>query len=266
VSVPADTVFRTKPVAGARAVSVQSLNRPARHVRRRRDEGPGRRRERRHGCAAPHRTVEDRSMVKTIVGSFDSFNEAHQVANELRAAGFLDSDISIVANNADGAYANDARLDDTTTARTVRDDDTSATAKGAVAGAVVGGGAGLAASLAGLAIPGIGPIIAAGPIVATLAGAGTGAVAGGLIGGLVDVGVPETDAEYYAEAVRRGGALVTVRADESRAEEAADIMRDRGAVDIQRRVERWREQGWERFDAGAQPYTADDIRRDRGMY
>jgi hypothetical protein len=206
-------------------------------------------------------------MVKTIVGSFDSFNEAHQVANELRAAGFLDNDISIVANNADGAYENDARIGDTTTTRTDRDaGDTSATAKGAVAGAVVGGGAGLAASLAGLAIPGIGPIIAAGPIVATLAGAGTGAVAGGLIGGLVDLGVPETDAEYYAEAVRRGGALVTVRADESRAEEAADIMRDRGAVDIQRRVERWREQGWERFDSTAQPYTSDDIRRDRALY
>lgn len=213
-------------------------------------------------------------MVKTIVGSFDSFNEAHQVANELRAAGFLDNDISIVANNADGAYANDPRLGaattttgttGTTTARGDADD-TSATAKGAVAGAVVGGGAGLAASLAGLAIPGIGPIIAAGPIVATLAGAGTGAVAGGLIGGLVDLGVPETDAEYYAEAVRRGGALVTVLADESRAEEAADIMRERGAVDIQRRVERWREHGWERFDVGAQPYTADDIRRDRTMY
>lgn len=200
-------------------------------------------------------------MVKTIVGSFDSFNEAHHVANELRAAGFSDSDISIVANNADGSYANDPRL-----SADADRDDTSAAAKGAVAGAVVGGGAGLAASLAGLAIPGIGPIIAAGPIVATLAGAGTGAVAGGLIGGLVDLGVPEGDAEYYAEAVRRGGALVTVRADASRVEEAADIMRERGAVDIQRRVERWREQGWTRFDEQAAPYTADEIRRDRSLY
>ena len=202
-------------------------------------------------------------MVKTIVGSFDSFNEAHQVANELRAVGFMDSDISIVANDAEGAYRNDPRLD---SGGARPDGETSGTAKGAVAGAVVGGGAGLAASLAGLAIPGVGPIIAAGPIVATLAGAGTGAIAGGLIGSLVDVGVPETDAEYYAEAVRRGGALVTVRADEVRAEEAADIMRDHGAVDIEGRVERWREQGWERFDEGAQPYTADDIRRDRALY
>lgn len=199
-------------------------------------------------------------MVKTIVGSFDSFGEAHEVANELRAAGFLDNDISIVANNADDAYRNDPRV------AAVREGDASATAKGAVAGAVVGGGAGLAASLAGLAIPGIGPIIAAGPIVATLAGAGTGAVAGGLIGGLVDLGVPESDAEYYAEAVRRGGALVTVRADESRVDEATDIMRNHGAIDIERRVERWREQGWQRFDTTAQPYTTDEIRRDRSLY
>src|SRR4029453_11734487 len=164
-------------------------------------------------------------MVKTIVGSFDSFNEAHQVANDLRAAGFLDSDISIVANNASGDYSEESRVS--------APSDTSATAKGAVTGAVVGGGAGLAASLAGLAIPGIGPIIAAGPIRATLARAGTGAVAGGLLGGLVDLGVPETDAQYYAESVRRGGALVTVRADESRADEVTAILREHGAADIE---------------------------------
>ena len=199
-------------------------------------------------------------MIKTIVGSFDSFNEAHQVANDLRASGFLDSDISIVANNAAGDYREDPRVVTTT------DNDTSATAKGAVTGAVVGGGAGLAASLAGLAIPGIGPIIAAGPIVATLAGAGTGAVAGGLIGGLVDLGVPESDAQYYAESVRRGGALVTVRADQSRADEVTAILRRRGAVDIEGRVERWRESGWERFDQAAQPFTIDEIRRDRTTY
>jgi hypothetical protein len=201
---------------------------------------------------------EDASMVKTIVGSFDSFNDAHQVAGDLRAAGFLDSDISIVANNAAGEYREDARV--------VTPGESSATAKGAVTGAVVGGGAGLAASLAGLAIPGIGPIIAAGPIVATLAGAGTGAVAGGLIGGLVDLGVPESDAHFYAESVRRGGALVTVRADESRADEVASIMRERGAVDIEDRVVRWREGGWERFDPAATPYTPEEIRRDRATY
>jgi hypothetical protein len=118
----------------------------------------------------------------------------------------------------------------------------------------------------GLAIPGIGPIIAAGPIVATLSGAGVGAVAGGLIGGLTDMGVSKTDAEFYAESVRRGGALVTVRADDSRAERAADIMRDHGAVDIERRAEQWRERGWSGWNDEAGPYTAADLDRDRDLY
>ena len=129
-----------------------------------------------------------------------------------------------------------------------------------------GGAAGLAASLMGLAIPGIGPIIAAGPIVATLSGAGVGAVAGGLIGGLTDMGVSKTDAEYYAESVRRGGALVTVRADDSRADRAADIMREHGAVDIEQRAEQWRERGWTGWNDKADPYTAADLDRDRDLY
>jgi uncharacterized protein YcfJ len=149
----------------------------------------------------------------------------------------------------------------------VRDaDDASGAATGAVTGGVVGGAAGLAASLMGLAIPGIGPIIAAGPIVATLTGAGVGAVAGGLIGGLTDMGVSKADAEYYAEAVRRGGALVTVRADDSRAERAAEVMREHGAIDIERRAEKWRERGWTGFDDKAAPYTSADLDRERDLY
>jgi hypothetical protein len=145
-------------------------------------------------------------------------------------------------------------------------DDASGAAAGAVTGGVVGGAAGLAASLMGLAIPGIGPIIAAGPIVSLLTGAGVGAVAGGLIGGLTDMGVSKSDAEYYAEAVRRGGALVTVRADDARAERAAEIMRAHGAIDIERRAEQWREHGWTGFDENAQPYTPEQADRERGRY
>jgi hypothetical protein len=145
-------------------------------------------------------------------------------------------------------------------------DDASGAATGAVTGGVVGGAAGLAASLMGLAIPGIGPIIAAGPIVATLSGAGVGAVAGGLIGGLTDLGVSKTDAEYYAESVRRGGALVTVRADDSRAERAADIMRDHGAIDIERRADQWKQRGWTGWNEKAAPYTTADLDRDRDLY
>ncbi len=196
-------------------------------------------------------------MVKTIVGSFDSFNEAQRVARDLIDDGFLDSDVNVVASNIRGDYRNDDRVKTT---------NASGTATGAVTGGVVGGAAGLAASLMGLTIPGIGPVIAAGPIVATLSGAGVGAVAGGLIGALTDLGVSKNDAEYYAESVRRGGALVTVRADEARAERAAELMREHGAVDIERRVEQWRESGWTGWTPEAQPYSLDDIERDRARH
>ncbi|HSC22173.1 MAG TPA: hypothetical protein VLG08_00530 [Casimicrobiaceae bacterium] len=283
--------------------------------------------------------------MKTIVGSFDSFDEANQVARELMDEGFRDSDVSVVASNirsgtgtssgasvaapadtSTGVAGTDSMLgptgvrtstgftndtgagtmpgaagtrvggmpgDGTRTTTTRehytrsaaddaltedgaglvdsarggdRPDDGSNAAAGAVTGGVVGGAAGLAASLMGLAIPGIGPIIAAGPIVSLLTGAGVGAVAGGLIGGLTDMGVARGDAEYYAEAVRRGGALVTVRADDARAERAAEIMRNHGAVDIERRAEKWRQSGWSGFDEKAQPYTAEDLARDEDLY
>jgi hypothetical protein len=237
--------------------------------------------------------------MKTIVGSFDSFDEAKQVARELMDEGFRDSDVSVVASNLRSQYASGTGTSAETTGvageaptmagtattpdtqRVTTDggglaplerqrdtvvDDASGAAAGAVTGGVVGGAAGLAASLMGLAIPGIGPIIAAGPIVATLTGAGVGAVAGGLIGGLTDMGVSRSDAEYYAESVRRGGALVTVRADDSRAEGAAEIMREHGAIDIERRAEQWRERGWTGFNERAKPYSPDDVDRDRDLY
>ena len=229
--------------------------------------------------------------MKTIVGSFDSFDEAKRVAQQLMDDGFRDADVNVIANNASGQYGGGmsgaaiegvrSRTGDGAALTTdgggltaaqrgrTRDDvvdDASGAATGAVTGGVVGGAAGLAASLIGLAIPGIGPIIAAGPIVAALSGAGVGAVAGGLIGGLTDMGVSKEDAEYYAESVRRGGALVTVRADDARAERAADIMRDHDAVDIERRADQWRERGWTGWNERAEPYTSEDIDRDRDLY
>ena len=207
-------------------------------------------------------------MAKTIVGSFDSFEEAQEVLRELQQKGFSRDDISVIANNATGKYSSQsagaaqARSDKATTVS-----DTGAnTATGAAAGGVLGGAAGLVVGLMGLAIPGIGPIVAAGPIAAALAGAGVGAVAGGLIGGLTGVGVSEDDASYYAESVRRGGALVTVRADDSRADEAASAMRNHGAVDIERRVEQWKQQGWTGHDPSATPYSVDQLERERTTY
>ena len=107
---------------------------------------------------------------------------------------------------------------------------------------------GAAVGLAALAIPGLGPVIAVGPLAAALAGAGIGAASGSVLGALVGYGFSEETAEYYAEAVRRGSALVTVQVEDGRAHAARDILEDAGAVDIDSRVENWRDEGWTGYD------------------
>ena len=187
-------------------------------------------------------------MSKTVIGLFNNMNEAQDVIRDLVSSGFHRDDIGFMANEKQSVPS---------------DADTSAdggrAASGALAGAgtgaAIGGVAGLALALAPLAIPGVGPIIAAGPIAAALTGAGIGAVAGGLIGGLTRLGVSEDDAHYYAEGVRRGGILVTVSAaNEHDADNAVGILKRHGAVDIDERATAWKKQGWKgRFDADAAP-------------
>jgi hypothetical protein len=99
-----------------------------------------------------------------------------------------------------------------------------------------------------------------------VSGAGAGAVAGGLVGALTEAGVSPEHANYYAETVRRGGAIVTVKVDESRADRAAEIMRANGAIDLDERVSRWRDAGWEGWDPSAPPYTAEEAERERRLY
>jgi hypothetical protein len=199
-------------------------------------------------------------MIKTVIASFDTIEDADSAARALRTAGFLENDINIVANDSRRNVASDAPQP------VPAENEATGAATGVVAGGALGGAAGLTASLMGLAIPGIGAILAAGPIAAALVGAGAGAVAGGLIGGLVDLGVSETDAEYYAEAVRRGAALVTVRTDSSRTDEAERIMQQHGAIDIEERVARWRRTGWKGYNPSDPPWTHDEIERDRTLY
>ena len=196
-------------------------------------------------------------MVKTIVASFDGYPTARRVVRELMDDGYMSRDIGIVASNVSGDYRVAGELEPK---------DTNPAATGALTGGVVGGAAGLAASFFALSIPGIGPIVAAGPVVAMLSGAGAGAVAGGLIGALTDAGVSEEHANYYAETVRRGGALVTVKVDESRADRAMEIMRQNGAIDLDERVLRWREAGWDGWNPSAPPYTAEEAERERRLY
>jgi len=172
---------------------------------------------------------------QTVIGLFDDFETAQRAVNELERAGISRDQISIVAGDESGRYKDYV----SGTGEVGRD-----TASKAGTGAAVGGGLGLVAGLLALAIPGVGPVVAMGPIAAALTGAGIGAAAGGLIGGLRSAGVPEHHAEYYAEGVRRGGALVTVRTTDNLADRAADILDAAGARDVEERSAEWRKTGW----------------------
>jgi hypothetical protein len=106
-------------------------------------------------------------------------------------------------------------------------------ATGAGTGAVVGGTLGLLAGIGALAIPGLGPFIAAGPIMATLAGLGTGGVVGGLIGALIGMGIPEYEAKRYEGMIKEGKVLLSVHCDNSDwVKRAKDTLERTGATDI----------------------------------
>jgi uncharacterized membrane protein len=98
--------------------------------------------------------------------------------------------------------------------------------------------------LGALAVPGIGPIIAAGPLAATLAGATLGAATGGLIGAFTDLGISEEEAHVYVESVRRGGTVLTVKISDEMEDKVSEILRRHQAVDIKERVAQWRQDGW----------------------
>lgn len=167
--------------------------------------------------------------TRTATALFQSYDRAADAVNKLEAAGIPHGDISIVSNDQahQGQHGSHP-----------------GTGTGASLGTVVGGGAGLLAGLGMLAIPGLGPVVAAGWLASTLLGAGVGAAAGGLVGALTDVGIDQTDADAYAEGVRRGGTLVTVRADEAQLKRATDILDVDGAVDLDERRSAWGQEGW----------------------
>lgn len=182
--------------------------------------------------------------TRTITRMFDTSEAAHAAVRDLEAAGFAHDDVTYMGGQDSGTTVTDDEARGGTGAET-------GAATGATLGTVLGGGAGLLAGLGALAIPGVGPVVAAGWLVATLAGAGVGAAAGGLIGALVQAGVGEEHAEVYAEGLRRGGHLVAVRAEEGRATEAEAILERHGPTSIEERREQYRAEGWSGFDRGA---------------
>jgi hypothetical protein len=195
-------------------------------------------------------------MTRTVVALYDDFNHANAALRELVDNGFSRDDISLVARDEGGDYGRyletgpEAEIESSGAAQ--------GAGVGAGIGAAIGGLGGLLVGLGALTIPGVGPVLAAGPLAAALtglAGAGAGAVAGGitggLIGALVDMGVPEETAQYYAEGVRRGGHLITIRSPEHLTDRAVDILNRHNPVDINERASQWRDTGWTGFDPEA---------------
>ncbi len=194
-------------------------------------------------------------MEQTVVGLFDSLLAAESTVTDLVQAGIPRDKISFVANDASNQYSRYLNNPD---------EDAVSAGEGAGFGAIVGALTGIMAGVATLAIPGIGPVLAAGPLIAGgltggVIGAAAGAVTGGVVGALVKTGVPEELAPAYAEGVRRGGILVAAHAEGDMAQRARDIIDQHGAVDITKRRQAWERTGWDGFDVNAQPYSADEI-------
>lgn len=198
--------------------------------------------------------------MHTVVGTYRNMSEAQKVLTDLVNAGFERDDISLVTSDAEGRYKNLADRKDVT-----HTDDVTA-GEGALIGGLEGGLIGFALGLGALAIPGIGPIVAFGPLVGGLIGAGTGAVTGGLTAGLIDSGVDETDAHTYAEAVRRGYILLSVHAPDERVDEAKSILSRYDVVDIDDRADYWRSQGWSGHDVKAKPFTREEVEAEHRSY
>lgn len=217
-------------------------------------------------------------MTVSISRLYDNYEAANRAIWDLEAAGLPSEDISIVSSNADNWYSAEGTKDNWYSADGAKvrrnkvdrdadgvDDRAEGAGAGAGIGAAVGGTAGLLAGLGIMAIPGLGPVVAAGWLAATAVGAIAGGAAGGLIGALTQAGVSKEDAEIYAEGVRRGGTLVSARVPDIERSRYEAIL-DQAAVNIRTRAEAYREAGWRGFDPNARPYDANQARAERELY
>ena len=190
-------------------------------------------------------------MTTTVTHLYDDYGKAQDAVRALESLGFTNDEVSLASRVRDNGEVVD---------------DASGAATGASVGAVAGAGTGLLTAMGVMAIPGLGPLVAAGVLATTLAGAATGAAAGGILGALTDYGVSEEDAHVYSEGIRRGGTLVTVRAADDRAQMAREVLNRYDPVDIPARRNAYREGGWTRYDPNAPGFTRDEIRAERDRY
>ncbi len=184
--------------------------------------------------------------MQTITKVYDTYKKARGAVNELETAGIPMSEISVLANHQAGEeYGDFAELEQGTEAGT-----------GAGVGAAVGGAAGLLAGLGLMAIPGLGPVVAAGWLASTALGAAAGVATGGIVGSLIDSGVPEEHAHVYSEAVRRGGTLVSVQTEDHDIAKVQAILGNFIPLDPVEQAAAYRQSGWDRFDPSAAPYES----------
>ncbi len=163
-------------------------------------------------------------MDKAVFGVAKTESQAINIANNLKAAGFSESDISVLFPDKTGTrdFAHEQHTKAPEGAAT-----------GAGTGAVLGGALGWMVGIGALAIPGLGPFIAAGPIMAALAGVGAGAAAGGVTGALVGLGIPELEAKQYEGKIRGGNILMSVHAtDGNEVSRAKEVFKNGGADDV----------------------------------
>ncbi len=161
---------------------------------------------------------------KSVFAIVNSTTRAEQIVERLQASGFSSSDISVLLPDTHGKH-------DMGHVKATKAPEGATT--GGVTGGLAGGVIGLLAGIGALAIPGLGPFIAAGPIMAALSGASIGAATGGLVGGLVGLGIPEIEAKRYEDKLRNGNFLIAVDADDNDAEKRAkEIFKASGAEDI----------------------------------
>ena len=163
-------------------------------------------------------------MSKAVFCLSDSEVQAGNIVTELKSAGFSNNDISVLfpdkAGTKDFAHEQHTKAPE-------------GAATGAGTGGILGGGLGWLIGIGSLAIPGVGPFIAAGPIMAALAGVGIGAAVGGLTGALVGMGIPEYEAKRYEGKIKEGNILISVHSENSQERKRAkDIFECAGAHDI----------------------------------
>jgi heat induced stress protein YflT/ActD protein len=159
-----------------------------------------------------------------VFGIYSSYDAVERAVDALKSAGFRNTDISVLfpenVGTKDFAHAKGTKAPEGATT-------------GAASGAVVGGALGWLAGIGALAIPGLGPFIAAGPIMAALAGVGVGGAVGGVTGALVGMGIPEYEAKRYEGRLKKGGILLSVHSDNSDwTKRAKEILERTGAEDV----------------------------------